>query len=410
MRDGSTSQLVEQPKEHPRQKVCVSVVIPVRNGGSNFARCLDAIRSCDPAPYELIVVDDGSTDDSVRQAQERGARILATPHPASGPAAARNIGGQAARGDVLMFVDADVALHPDAIGRVMRHFEVDTELAACFGSYDDAPAAPNVLSQYKNLFHHYVHQSASENASTFWAGCGAIRRDVFLQVDGFSRTYRRPAIEDIELGYRLKATGLVVRLDKQLQGKHLKTWTLASLLRADILDRGIPWTELILRDGAFINDLNLQTHNRVSVIATYWMIGCMLVGLWQTLAWAMAGLSAAGLLVLNHRLYRFFAARRGAFFAVRVIPLHWLYYAYNGVSFAMGLVSHLKKSRQADGRPAETPFPSVSLGANTAGPIALALQVTADRRAEDGRAGACMTGLEMTRASPYPTSRYRPGG
>ena len=289
----------------------VSVVIPVRNGGPNFRRCLDALRACDLPSHEVIVVDDGSTDDSAQVAREWGARVLSTPHPASGPAEARNIGARAASGDVVLFVDADVALRPDALGRVARNFESDPDLTACFGSYDDDPAAANFLSQYKNLFHHYVHQSARADASTFWAGCGAIRRDAFLSAGGFSRHYHRPAIEDIELGYRLKAAGRTLRLDKDLQGKHLKKWTWRSLLRSDIFDRGVPWTELILRDGAFVNDLNLQTHNRVSVVTLYLLLVSLAVGLGWPIVWTAAAGLAILLLALNLPVYRFFAARRG---------------------------------------------------------------------------------------------------
>jgi len=321
--------------------ITISVVIPVRNGGSNFQCCLEAIRACDPAPHEVIVVDDGSIDDSARVAQEWGARVLETSRPGSGPAQARNLGAHAASGEVVLFVDADVALRPDAIGRVARHFAADPDLAACFGSYDDDPAAPNFLSQYKNLFHHYVHQSARADASTFWAGCGAIRRGVFLSAGGFSERYDRPAIEDIELGYRLKACSFKLRLDKNLQGKHLKTWTLRSLLRSDILDRGVPWTELILRDGALVNDLNLQTHNRVSVVTIYVLLLSVCLGLGWPLAWPASAVLSLTLLALNRSLYRFFIARRGWFFALRAVPLHWLYYVYNGVAFAIGLSRHV---------------------------------------------------------------------
>ncbi|HLF26095.1 MAG TPA: glycosyltransferase [Anaerolineae bacterium] len=320
----------------------VSVIIPVYNGGSNFRCCLEAVRACDPPPAEVIVVDDGSTDESAQAAQAWGARVLSTTQPRGGPARARNLGAQQATGDVLLFVDADVALHPDAIGRVAQSFETDPNLTACFGSYDDAPAASNFLSQYKNLFHHYVHQSARAEASTFWAGCGAIRRDVFLSAGGFGERYTRPAIEDIELGYRLKAAGCTLRLDKDLQGKHLKRWTWRSLLRSDIFDRGVPWTELILRDGAFVNDLNLQTHNRVSVAAVYGLLLAMLLGLAWPAAWLAMSVLALLLLRLNAPVYRLFASKRGLFFALRAIPLHWLYYVYNGVSFSIGLGKYIR--------------------------------------------------------------------
>ena len=331
----------ESPISNLQSPIPISVVIPVRNGGSSFQRCLDAIRACDPPPHEVIVVDDGSIDDSARVAREWGVCVLSTARPGSGPAHARNAGAGAASGDVVLFVDADVALHPDAIGRVARRFAADPDLAACFGSYDDDPAAPNFLSQYKNLFHHYVHQSARADASTFWAGCGAIRRGVFLSAGGFSERYTRPAIEDIEMGYRLKASGYKLQLDKNLQGKHLKRWTLRSLLRSDILDRGVPWTALILRDGALVDDLNLQTHNRVSVVAVYLLLLSLCLGVWWSSAWLASAALCLTLLALNWPLYRFFAARRGRLFALRTIPMHWLYYVYNGVAFAIGLSRHV---------------------------------------------------------------------
>src|SRR3972149_488457 len=168
-----------------------------------------------------------------------------------------------------------------------------------------------------------------------------IRRGVFLSAGGFSERYDRPAIEDIELGYRLKACSFKLRLDKNLQGKHLKKWTLRSLLRSDILARGVPWTELILRDGALVNDLNLQTHNRVSVVTIYVLLLSVCLGLGWPLAWPASAVLSLTLLALNRSLYRFFIARRGWFFALRAVPLHWLYYVYNGVAFAIGLSRHV---------------------------------------------------------------------
>jgi glycosyltransferase involved in cell wall biosynthesis len=323
----------------------VSLVIPVRDGGPNLRRCLEAIRACDPPPWEVIVVDDGSTDDSARVTLAWGAQMLSTPKPGSGPALARNIGVDAARGEIVLFVDADVALHADAVGRVSHNFDADPGLAACFGSYDDSPASANFLSQYKNLLHHYVHQSARADAATFWAGCGAIRREVFLAAGGFSAHYRRPAIEDIELGYRLKAAGCKLHLDKTLQCQHLKRWTWRSLLRSDIFDRGVPWTRLILEGGGLIDDLNLKTRNRISVMAVYCMLAALVLGQVWPVAWSVAAMCAAMLLMLNLSLYRFFAARRGWLFALRAIPMHWMYYWYNGLAFVIGLGGWLAGGR-----------------------------------------------------------------
>src|SRR4029079_757083 len=88
--------------------------------------------------------------------------------------------------------------------RVLSQAFAETSAGAVFGCYDDSPDASNFLSQYKNLVHRYYHVTANENASTFWAGCGAIERDLFLKLGGFDTDrYRDPSIEDIELGYRV---------------------------------------------------------------------------------------------------------------------------------------------------------------------------------------------------------------
>ena len=246
----------------------ISVIIPVKNGGRELERCLEALGRSGYPDYECIVVDDGSHDRSVEVAERHGARVIRC-RPSRGPAAARNRGAREARGDVLFFIDADVCVSPDSIGRVTDNFAQDPQLDALIGSYDDSPEAPDFLSQYKNLMHCFVHQSAQEAASTFWSGCGAIRKRVFEQYSGFSEDYRRPAIEDIELGYRLTADGRRILLDKNLRVKHLKAWSFWRLLKTDIFDRGIPWTELILRDSHMPNDLNVQISQRISVALVY---------------------------------------------------------------------------------------------------------------------------------------------
>jgi len=248
----------------------ISVIIPVKNGEQELDRCLAALEQSDYRDWECIVVDDGSSDGSARVAAARGRQVIRA--EGRGPAAARNRGAAQARGDLLFFVDADVCVHPDTLGRVAERFAADPSLDALIGSYDDSPDSPDFLSQYKNLMHCFVHQSGQEAASTFWSGCGAIRRQVFRQYSGFSEGYRRPAIEDIELGYRLTAAGRRIVLDKRLRVKHLKAWSFWRLLKTDVLDRGIPWTELILRDANLPNDLNVQISQRISVALVYLML------------------------------------------------------------------------------------------------------------------------------------------
>jgi glycosyltransferase involved in cell wall biosynthesis len=318
----------------------VSVIVPVYNGGPGFRKCLSCLDQAAPPPDEIIVVGDGDTDRSSCWAEAHGVRVLRLP-TRGGPARARNVGARAAQGEILFFVDADVAIHPDAVHQVLDAFQCEPDLAAVFGSYDDKPAETNFLSQYKNLLHHYVHQTGSEEASTFWAGCGAVRRDVFLTYGGFDERYRQPCIEDIELGYRLRTAGYRIKLRKTLQGKHLKRWTVLSLLKADFFKRALPWIELIVRDRRMINDLNLDQASRASVMMVYGLL-CALVGsaFWLG-ALVFAGTCVLGLLVLNADLYRFFWHKRGPIFALQTIPWHWLYYLYCGLAFVVGTARYL---------------------------------------------------------------------
>ena len=259
---------------------------------------------------------------------------------AGGPAGARNLGAGQAGSDLLFFVDADVAVPPDAVSRVKNNFTNNPGLAAVFGSYDDEPSETNFLSQYKNLFHHYVHQNSREESSSFWAACGAVRRDVFLEMGGFEKSYKGPMIEDVELGLRMKRSGHRILLDKGLQVKHLKHWSLSSLLEADFFFRALPWTALILRNRFLINDLNLKTGDRLSTVLVYVLIMGLAGSLYYNWLLSLAALSGLGLIAINWRLYAFFMRKRGFKFLLMAIPWHWFYFLYSGFAFLVGLLRY----------------------------------------------------------------------
>lgn len=325
----------------PLPELTISVVVPVYNGGEPFRQCLRSLTALNPPPMEVIVVADGDTDGSWQMAEEFGTQVIKLSISSGGPARPRNIGALQAKGDCLFFVDADVCVRPDTVGRVAEMFHCNPDLTALIGSYDDTPAAKNFLSQYKNLFHHYVHQNAQKEASTFWGACGAIRRKTFLEIGGFDEKYHRPSIEDIELGYRLKKEGHQIQLCKDINVKHLKRWGIYSMLQADFFYRAIPWTELILRDRRFVNDLNIRHSERLCVVLTYGLVGALIGAFWWVPLVAVAALIMVALMVINAPFYRFFLKKRGFRFALQAVPWHWLYYLYSGLAFAVGLARHV---------------------------------------------------------------------
>ena len=257
----------------------ISIVIPVYNSAQTLRQCLEHLRRSTITDFECIVVDDGSTDESPEVAREFGAMVLQT-GKRSGPAFARNLGASKAEGKILFFLDADVCVYPNTVDRMLDNFNRDPELTAVIGSYDDQPESQDFLSLYRNLMHCYVHHQGQRTASTFWSGCGAILKSAFHEYSGFDVSYNRPAIEDIELGYRLARDKKKLLLDTTIQVKHLKRWSFFSLVKTDIFDRGIPWTELILRDRFIPNDLNVQLSQRVSVALVFILIGITAATAW----------------------------------------------------------------------------------------------------------------------------------
>jgi len=331
----------------------ISIIIPVKNDPLNLKKCLQSIANSVYTNYECIVVDDASTDETPDIASHFQIKLLKLPQN-HGPAYARNQGAKIASGKILFFVDADVLIYPDTLTKIFNVFNTRPELDAVIGSYDDAPADTAFISQYKNLFHHYIHQQAKEQASTFWSGCGAIRRELFLKINGFDVTFGRPAIEDIELGFRLIAENHKIALIKEIQVKHLKHWSFWGLLKTDIFDRALPWTLIMLRDRMFPKDLNLGNSQRISVFLTYSLLllismlpFCPLIipSEYHTTAFAFLLLILPFLLLLlvsvNHKFYRFFWHKRGFLFTLQVIPLHILYFFYCGVGLIFGIFAHI---------------------------------------------------------------------
>lgn len=323
----------------------ISVIIPVYNGGEKFRSCLKNLLASQPSPEEIIVVFDGGTaGEPELKAEGHNIRFFSLPPPAQGPAKARNIGAGFATGDILFFVDADVTVHRDSIGMVRNFFKENKDVEAVIGSYDDAPLEANFLSQYKNLFHHYIHQNARSEASTFWGACGAIRRDVFFSTGGFDERFTRSCIEDIEYGYRLKKHGYGIRLLKELQVKHLKEWRFRNLLFSDVFDRAIPWTRLLVQEGEIRPDLNLRVSDRFSCALVFGVLfSAPLAFIW---GWALVALSLflTFLLILNRDLYFYLMRCRGPVFALKSSFFHWFYLFYSGLAFMVGRILCLFES------------------------------------------------------------------
>jgi hypothetical protein len=299
----------------------LAVVVPATDDPVDLERCLAALEAGDYRPDELVV-----------QREPAG----------SGPAVARNLGAATTRADVLVFVDSDVEVHPNALALIRERFAADPDLAAAFGAYDDDPADPGLTSRYRNLLHHHVHAGAAGEAETFWAGLGAIRREAFEAAGRFdAESYPEPSVEDIELGVRLRRRGARIVLDPQIRGRHLKAWTPRTMVATDFRRRGVPWARLLLRAGHGSTALNLGWRRRAGAATSVALLGSLVARRPRP---AAAALLAN--LLLDRDLYALLARRGGPQLLIAGVGLHQLHQLSAAASVPAAVALHLAEGRR----------------------------------------------------------------
>jgi glycosyltransferase involved in cell wall biosynthesis len=312
-----------------------AAIVPARNAASTLESCLGAIRNSRSEPSEVWVYDDASNDDTAKIATRAGVALLRGGSIAVGPGAGRYECARNSMADILVFIDADVSIHADAISFLLQEIYNDPKCVAAFGSYDDRPACSHFAAKYANLRHHYFHQVSSRDASTFWTGFGAVRRNAFLAVSGFDRKYDRPSIEDVELGTRLIAAGDRIRLVPLAQATHHKNWTLRQLWQTDILQRALPWSELVCSGLIDPSALNTSREEKIRAVLAHMVWIGLLARLLATVPATLPVALLVGYLGMNLGIYRLFWKSGGYMVLLLGVVLHWLYHLYASATFSI---------------------------------------------------------------------------
>ena len=340
----------------------ISVVVPMFDAAVHLDRVVPPLRRAldEGRVAEVIVVDDGCTDDGPARCRAAGFTVIAS-GGRRGPGASRNLGARLAKGELLLFVDSDVVMHDDVPERVAARFAARPDVVALFGAYDDRPQAPGIVSRYRNLLHHWTHHSHAGEASTFWAGCGAVRRAPFLAAGGFdAAAYAVPSIEDIELGYRLRRAGGKILLDPEVQGTHLKRWTFRNMVQTDVFRRALPWGRLLQHPelaGAVLNVSNAE-RLKALIAGAFWAAAVM--GLFHLpFLGAAFGLLLVAFLV-SWPFYVLLARAAGFPTALAGLFLHQLYFVYGAATFVWCVVEHKLRLAPSPPRGQLSPLSAVS--------------------------------------------------
>ena len=209
-----------------------SIIIPAHDSQATLERCLRSILgSRFSEPYELIVVDDASRDDTPGIAARLGAKVLRSPS-CRGPGFARNLGAKAAEGGVLVFIDSDVLLSEDTLQKIDDFFRVEKDFSVLSCNFDPACEMTDPISRYKHL---YVGQCYSDQPKeVYWvfASTVAVKKDVFQSAGGFGE--KTWVLEDELFGRKLSKKGYRLAFGEQIRVNHVRQYSFFEFLRGEI--------------------------------------------------------------------------------------------------------------------------------------------------------------------------------
>ncbi len=205
--------LAREPRPGPvtAQLPSVSVVIPVKDRAEELRRCLESVQRLryPKDRLEVLVVDDGSGDETAAVARSLGASVLPSGGQGRGPAAARNRGAAAARGEILAFLDSDCVASEQWLAELAEAFE-DPELVALGGRVEGmhtSSALDRYEAEMSSLSLGTQGRSAQSGSDTFYLpSCNLlVRRSAFTEVGGFREELQ--VAEDVDLSWRLRDRG-----------------------------------------------------------------------------------------------------------------------------------------------------------------------------------------------------------
>jgi glycosyltransferase involved in cell wall biosynthesis len=304
---------------HQPATPAVSVIVPSYNYAKTLRVCLASAFAQTYRAAEVIVVDDRSTDGSAEIAREFPCRLIVQPRN-RGAAAARNTGAAAATGEILFFLDSDVALEPDAIGNAVRLLAEDPGCGCVYGIHPPEPLIDDgPVERYRTLHMHHALLRASGYTKTAIFALAAIPKAVFTDVGPFDENFRGAGGEDTEYSDRLAARYRIL-LSPSVVGRHDDEDRLLPLL-SEQYRRG---QLLRFQAGHRFRANTLKVNSLTGVVAAALSVGTLPLALLRPAALVLPAASVALFTIAHLRLSRLVLRERGPAFLAYFTGVHFL--------------------------------------------------------------------------------------
>ncbi len=256
----------------------VSVVIPVHNGEKVIGKCLDAVFRSDYPDFEVVVVDDCSTDRTREICRSYPVKLIPFDEHA-GVSRARNTGAKNAGGEVLLFIDADCIMLEDTIRRMIET-KLRTGAEIVGGTYTKVPEdRESFFSTFQSVYVNYCESRNPENPDYVATHCMAVDREVFLKLGGFiegSYIGVAASVEDVEFCHRAKRAGYRVVMDPQAMVKHVFNFNLYRSLR-NAVKKSMYWTMYSLDNRDITQDSGAASRELKLNVACYFSSALLLL-------------------------------------------------------------------------------------------------------------------------------------
>jgi glycosyltransferase involved in cell wall biosynthesis len=310
----------------------ISIIIPNHNGEKTIGRCLEAACNSNYSNFEVVVVDDCSTDNSIAIIAPYPSRLIRLSEH-GGASRARNAGAENSKGDVLFFIDADCLLQKDTLAKAASAYMKNGPEVIIGGTYTLLPYDQNFFSIFQSIFIHYSETKNIQNPDYIATHAMLIQAEVFKKNGGLNEEFM-PILEDVEFSHRLKRMGYRLRMEPDIQVQHIFNFTLKKSFRNGIRKTKY-WSIYSIKNKDLLSDSGTASQEfKFNVISCFVNLVLLFLSLqmnnWGVIVPALAlyGIN----LYLNRNLVLAFLKTRGSYFAISAV----LYYTFL-YPFAVGI-------------------------------------------------------------------------